>query len=118
MIVTVSHEETVFNRATRKKDAREVVEGRFHVSWQVEKAMRELAPKYRMSVAELVVLCLQYYFGDGKDHLGCEYCALFGKEWSQELQACVLDGLQGENTLPLLDKGSVVVGQPSVDLGK
>lgn len=39
--------------------------------------VRALADRYRTSYGGMVSLVLQYYFGDGLDHLRCEHCGLW-----------------------------------------
>lgn len=74
MKITVSHTEYRFNRATREREGYEVTDGFYYVPPEVATALKELAPKYRVSVADMIGLVVSYYFGDGKDHFGCEYC--------------------------------------------
>lgn len=74
MRITISHTEWSFNRATRKREGREVVDGYYNLPSAVETELKRLAPLYRASVADMVGLVCSYYFGDGKDHFGCEYC--------------------------------------------
>lgn len=80
MKVTVSHIESSFNRAKRKKDKWEVVDGFWYVPAPIDRMLKELATEYRLNVAEMVGLALFYYFGDGKNHLACEHCEWFEKE--------------------------------------
>ena len=111
MKITVSSVERVYNRATRKSDVLETSEGFAVVPVEVEKQLRKLAREYRTNVADMVALCLRYYFGDGKNHLSCEYC-----EWGGNV--CGFPEVGEQTTIPVLDKGMVVVGLPSTDLGE
>lgn len=110
MKVTVSTVERVFNRATRKNDVREVSEGFCTVPSEVEKQLRLLAREYRVSVAQMVGLCLMFYFGDGKNHLACEHC-----DWY--VGGCGIPDHGEQTTIPVLDKGIVVVGLPTDEQG-
>lgn len=74
--------------------------------------MRVYAKRYRTHVAGMFAIVAAYYFGDGKDHLRCEHC-VFGSG-----DTCALpDFGEQMTTLPILDKGSVVVGLPTVEQG-
>ena len=77
MKITVSSVERVYNRATRKSDVLETSEGFAVVPVEVEKQLRKLAREYRTNVADMVALCLRYYFGDGRNHLSCQSCGRF-----------------------------------------
>ena len=111
MKITVSSVERVYNRATRKSDIVETSEGFAMVPGEVEAQLRKLARKYRTSVADMVAICLLYYFGDGKNHLSCEFCDWYG-------DGCGFPETGEQTTIPVLDKGMVVVGLPSSDLGE
>lgn len=110
MKITVSHMESNFNRATRKTDKREVIDGFSVVPVEVEKALKASAIEYRCSVAEMVALALRYYFGDGADHIQCEYCDF----WRE---CCTVPEHGEQTTIPILDKGMVVVGLSASDQG-
>ena len=112
MEIEVTHEEKTFNRATRKYVKRKEVIGKVHVSPWIERKLREIAPKYRCSVADLVGLALSYYFGDGEDHLFCEFCEIGNSEWCGEFlyvnglieaMKSVQDEPGKETTVPVLD---------------
>lgn len=111
MKITVSSVEGVYNRATREMDYIETSEGFAVVPVEVEKQLRKLAREYRTNVADMVALCLRYYFGDGKNHLSCEHC-----DWCGD--GCGFPEVGEQTTIPVLDKGMVVVGLPSIDLGE
>ena len=114
MKVTISH--TEFSRFGKPK---EVYESVFYVDKALEKALRRAAGDYRTTTAGMFQIILAYYFGDGSNHLGCSDCGY----WVPGCPGCEpgysIPGLEPgtQTTLPLLDKGSVVVGQPSNDLG-
>lgn len=111
MKITIVDTDTVYNRATRQKETREWPIGSFRVSNEVSRMLRKMSEEYRCTVADVVSLALCYYFGDGKNHLQCEYCDY----WSN---GCQMPEPGKQTTLPLLDKGSVVVGLPTDDQGK
>lgn len=100
----------------------EVEDGFVFLPASVEKALRLTAREYRTSSAGMIQIALTYYFGDGANHLGCADCGY----WCQERTCCENPQAKGncgmthkeKTTLPLLDKGSVVVGQPLNDLRK
>lgn len=96
MKLTVSSVDNVYNRATRKSEQREYVQGFAYLPSAVEVAVRKLAREYRCGVADMVLIALTYYFGDGKNHLHCEHCEFFG-------DGCELPELGNQATLPLLD---------------
>ena len=97
MKITVSHVQYTFNRATRKSEPHEITEGFAVLPAKVETQLRLLAPKYKMSVPELVALALTFYFGDGMNHLACEHC-----EWF-ESSVCEIPSLGEQTTIPVLD---------------
>lgn len=111
MLITVTHSESSFNYATRQNDFREVVDGQIALPGTVEVALRKLAREYRFSVAEMVSLALSFYFGDGKNHLACEHCDF----WQG---VCGMPAPGEQTTIPVLDKGMVVVGLSTSDLGE
>lgn len=101
-------EERTFNRATRKSEVREHLSGDVALSGAVVEGLRNAASLYRMSMAEVVSLALSYYFGDGADHLACDRCDFW-------LGCCRAPEEGEQTTLPLLDKGRVVVGLSTSD---
>lgn len=120
MKVTITH--TEYRRNGR---AVEVVDGSVSINGETSSALKRAAREYRTSSAGMIAIVLAYYFGDGANHLGCSDCGFWFLDDSQGVKrAC--DGcepggsvpLRGvQTTLPLLDKGSVVVGKPSTDQG-
>lgn len=78
---------------------------------RVAEDVRALSRLYRTSFSGMVNIALSYYFGDGSDHLRCESCDLWRGYCMQDLEP----GKQ--TTIPLLDKGMVVVGQPIDEQG-
>ena len=111
MYITVTNTESVYNRAKMRKESIETVSGKVYVNRDLEKALKVYAPRYQMSVAQLVEVALSFYFGDGQNHLNCEYC-----EFWRDCE-CKMPEVGENATLPLLDKGSVVVGLPLNDQG-
>lgn len=120
MRLTLTHDE--YSRNGSRVEAQD---GVIAVPRGVETALKRFSREYRTNPAGMVVLALSYYFGDGSDHLGCSDCEYFWPctEYNDGFVRC--QGLEpggktpiqdGKNTLPLLDKGSVVVGQPSNDM--
>ena len=115
MEITLSHYD--YDKAGNR---RKVNDGSFRVPREVDIALSRYSKLYRTSKAGMIQIILAYYFGDGANHLGCQDCANF----APFCDFYSLDCSQGENqafeapepgeqtTLPLLDKGSVVVGQP------
>lgn len=93
MKITVSHTESRRNYATRETEHYEVVDGICSLPSEVETQLKQLAPEYRYSLADMVGLVLRYYFGDGKDHFGCEHC-----EWHSE--GCDYPAIGEQTTIP------------------
>lgn len=113
MVIKTYNVDSSFNRATRRVEVREIESGFFSVPRDVELQLRLLARDYQCSVAEMVSTALRFYFGDGKNHLMCEHCDFY----SQDEKGCKMPEKGEQTTMPLLDKGIVVVGQPSIDQG-
>ena len=76
------------------------------------KIARRYAREYRTSLGGIVNVMMAYYFGDGRDHLRCDHC-VFGSGGT-----CSVPEKGEQATIPLLDKGIVVVGHQGDDLGK
>ena len=110
MKITVSRTESVYNRATREYELREYPLGSSFTTEKEDMALRRFSKEYGMSVAGFVALVVSYYFGDGKNHFGCEFCDF----WEN---GCNGPEPGTQTTLPLLDQGSVVVGLSSADQG-
>lgn len=96
MKVSISHRDSSYNRATRKTETREVVDGFVVLPSEVETQLRRLAREYRFTTAQVVGLALSYYFGDGKNHLACEHC-----DWNDA--ACRFPAPGTQTTIPVLD---------------
>ena len=109
MKVTLSHREML-----RNGQSREYVDGATYLDERLTRNIRRFAKLYRTTPAGMIAIALAYYFADGKNHLGCEHC-YYGQD---DFKDCALP-IEGEQTtLPILDKGSVVVGLSTSDLGE
>lgn len=78
MKLSVVNEDTQFNRAMRSYETREYKIGTARLTADEERALRKCAREYGLTVPGMVALIVSYYFGDGKNHFGCEYCDLWG----------------------------------------
>lgn len=96
MKLELVNEVRVFNRATRRNDVQRFSAGSAPLSAEVERAVKDFCTQYRMSAAQVVVLALTYYFGDGADHLSCEHCGMYA-------DACTVPAHGEQTTMPLLD---------------
>ena len=105
MIMALSHYE--YDRAGNK---RRVEDQSITINKDTVLGLTRAAKQYRTTKAGMIELVLAYYFGDCSNHLGCADCM-----FDFEDMGLMEPGTQ--TTLPLLDKGSVVVGKPSNDLG-
>lgn len=106
MRLQIVNTEYVFNRATRTKERHDYLVSDAALPDEVRSAISCFATRHNLGFAEVVLMALCYYFGDGENHLLCEHCGFFSA-------GCELDDVfdrGGFSTLPLLDKGSVVVG--------
>lgn len=106
MKITLSHREW-----SRNGEPREVADGVTFLDSETSRHLAEHARLYRTSKAGVVALALAYYFGDGKNHLACEHC-VYGQG-----DTCELPARGEQTTIPLLDKGIVVVGLSTCDQG-
>lgn len=96
MKLKIANTESVFNRATRRNEVHEVVCGQVTIPADVSNAIRRLAPAYRTDAAGMILLALQCYFGDGADHLHCEFCDFYSGQ-------CEMPPEGEQTTMPLLD---------------
>ena len=97
----------------RNGSRHEYGDGEVTIPSSLERALRLAARQYRTNVAGLLGIILAYYFGDGSNHLGCDDCGF----WCPGVKNCVAPQPGEQTTIPILDKGMVVVGKPSDDLG-
>lgn len=77
--------------------------------------LRAYARVYQTSVTGMLSLIVSYYFGDGADHLRCEHCGLWRGYCVGDLEPGTQLEIEGRATL--LDKGSVVIGNPFMNRG-
>lgn len=97
----------------------EVSDGEIYVPKSIETALSKAAREYRTTRAGMIGIILAYYFGDGSNHLGCADCGFWCQDVSQGGKgSCGLPEIGEQTTIPLLDKGIVVVGQPLNEQGK
>lgn len=94
MRIRVYRTESDFNRATRKREQREILCGEISLPSHVELGLKWLAPEYRMNIAEFVGMVLAYYLGDGHNHFGCAYC-----DWWREGE-CLFPAQGEQTTIP------------------
>lgn len=105
--------ETCYDRASRRSYKSFFSAGSVNLPAEVERAIKDAAPKYGVTYPQMVLLVLCYYFGDGYDHFQCEHCELLGSDG-----VCRFPLVGEQTTMPLLDKGMVVVGHPMTDQGE
>lgn len=99
MLIEIVNEVKSYNRATRKTEVRRYKAGAQELPDSVMLAMGKYAKQYRMSTAQLAVLALSCYFGDGADHLSCEHCLYLGAD------GCAVPESGGQTTAPYLTRG-------------
>lgn len=118
MRLQITNTEYVFNRATRQKERHDYFVADAAISDEIKSAISCFATRHGLSFADVVMMALHYYFGDGENHLLCEHCGFF-------VDGCSLDALLDpklqpgtQTTVPLLDKGTVVVGLSMSEQGE
>lgn len=99
---------------TRNGSRHEYGDGEVSIPAAQERALRKAARDYRTSVLGMIGIILAYYFGDGSNHLGCDDCGY----WCPGIRNCVVPQPGRQTTIPILDKGMVVVGNPSDEQGE
>ena len=105
-------QETMFSRSERRPVINERYLGESSMTNEVLRAVKAASRKYRMAPIDVIMECLRFYFGDGKNHLECEHCVLLNDGECIDLAARLADGFEpldpgwcqaDQTTLPILD---------------
>lgn len=94
--IIIRRKETLYNRASRRYEYTTSEIGKATLKSDEMKALRECARCYQFTIPETVSLIFAYYFGDGKNHFGCQFCDFWNNDCKMPMP-----GVQ--TTLPILD---------------
>ena len=113
--VTLNVIEKEYDKYEKRTYERRTFAGGFILSDAAQAGLARACRDLNLNMKSLIALVLCFYFGDGHDHFLCEHC-LYGPQ-DCELTLYTAEDIDAAR-LPLLDKGSLVVGLPNVYLGE